>query len=653
MQFASEIKVVSNTNEITIIVKHFISLISLLLLISCGTIIPQQQQYKTHTVAQGETVYQIAQKYGVTEKAILNLNPEAENGIYPNTVLKIPREPSIFDNADIYFKEHKVAPSETLYGIAKEYDVTEATIKKYNKHLNTEQIRAGETIRIPVRKRNGIDLEQQVMDVKSETGEIIHVVEAKETLSSISRMYHVSVVDIKNLNPEIGDVLPQGIVLLIPRVPDASKEEGFEYYVVQPAEGFFSIKRRFGISKEEIIAHNPLAGDGLQAGMILKIPVEKLDDDEFALSSTVVDLKKYIKNTSTKNIALMLPLRLSRVQEEDSISANTKLLQNDATLQVALDFYRGAVMAAEDVTKLGIPVNLRVYDSEGSAKTVSQIISNNNFKQFDAVIGPVLASEVERAASELQKDKIAVFSPLTNRITWGYDNLFQTLPTNEELANLMYDYIKKESEDKNVIFITDLDIINKKYTKIRNIIPGVITVTPTEKGFLYINEIEPFLSKEQTNWIVLESEDPLLVSNVVGMLNGIAREYDMQLLTTDKNSAYDYHDVSNRHLARLKFTFPSINKSSNLNEDTAFIKEYKERYQIEPNRYVVRGYDLTFDVLLRLSSDKTIYKAAEEPYLTEYIENKFQYVSKSKDSYRNKSGYIVQLDEDLNLIVQE
>src|SRR5699024_2836803 len=263
-----------------------------------------------------------------------------------------------------------------------------------------------------------------------------------------------------------------------------SKEDGFEYYEVQPAEGFFSIQRRFGLTKEEIIAHNPLAGDGLKAGMILKIPVEGLNEDGPLIKSTIVDLREHIKNKSKKNIALMLPLRLSRVQNVDSLASNTRLLQNDVTLQVALDFYRGAIMATEDATNLGIPVKLQVFDTEGSPNKVSQIISSNNFKQFDAVIGPVLASEVERAARDLQRDEVAVFSPLTNRTSWDYRNLFQTLPTEEELVNLMYNYIDKESKGKNVIFVTDLNSQSSKYNKIQKMVPGITIVTPTEKGFL-------------------------------------------------------------------------------------------------------------------------------------------------------------------------
>src|SRR5699024_10126866 len=210
-----------------------------------------------------------------------------------------------FDNADVYFKEHKVAPKETLYGIAKEYGVSEALIKKYNKHLHTEQIRSGETIRIPIKKRNGAwDAEDGVQDLNGEPreGAVIHVVAAKETLSSISRKYNVSVDELRSLNPEIGDVLPEGSVLLIPSEQEISKEDGFEYYEVQPAEGFFSIQRRFGLTKEEIIAHNPLAGDGLKAGMILKIPVEGLNEDGLLIKSTIVDLREHIKNKSKKNI---------------------------------------------------------------------------------------------------------------------------------------------------------------------------------------------------------------------------------------------------------------------------------------------------------------------------------------------------------------
>lgn len=644
------------------IVKQFLYLLSFILFISCGTIMPQQSQYRTHLVAQGETVYSIAQQYGVSQEIILDLNPEARNGIYPNTTLKVPRETSIFDNADIHFKEHKVEAGQTLYSIAKEFQVSEDVIKRFNKHLYSEPIRAGEVIRIPVKIRDGFWVDEDEIHSDSEatiSGITTHTVKSKETLSSIAREYDTSVDEIQKLNPTLDNILSEGTILLIPNKAASkklAKEEGFIYYEVEQAEGFFRIQQRFGLTKEEIIKYNPLAGDGLKKGMVLKIPIDNPEDkieEEVILENTLVDLKEHMTHLSTKKIALMLPLRLTRVQDQDSIEANSKLLQKDATLRVALDFYRGAVLAAEEATKLGLPVTLQVFDTEGSPNKVSQIISTHNFKEYDAVIGPVLAPEVERAARDLQKDNIAVFSPLTNRVSNNYRNLFQTLPTSEMLEKKMYDYIEKNATSKNVIFITDLNASHAKYRNIRALAANMTTITPTEKGFLYLNEVQPFLSKEHQNWVILESQDPLLVSNVVGMLNGVAKDYDMQLMTTDKNSAYEYHDVSNRHLARLKFTFPSINKNSILEEDSDFVTQYEKKYNAIPNRYVIRGYDLTLDVLLRLASDKNIYKASDKGYYTEYIENKFQYSVQPRASYKNHSGYIVQFTSDLNLKVLE
>ncbi|MBS7321395.1 MAG: LysM peptidoglycan-binding domain-containing protein, partial [Myroides sp.] len=45
---------------------------------------------KTHVVARGETVTQIAKKYQTTNNVLFLLNPEAVNGISENQVLKIP-----------------------------------------------------------------------------------------------------------------------------------------------------------------------------------------------------------------------------------------------------------------------------------------------------------------------------------------------------------------------------------------------------------------------------------------------------------------------------------------------------------------------------------------------------------------------------------
>ena len=57
--------------------------------VSCGAF-AQQEQYKTHYVEQGETVYSIAKKYNISEETIYTLNPSVRNGINSNAILIIP-----------------------------------------------------------------------------------------------------------------------------------------------------------------------------------------------------------------------------------------------------------------------------------------------------------------------------------------------------------------------------------------------------------------------------------------------------------------------------------------------------------------------------------------------------------------------------------
>ena len=127
----------------------------LLFFVVLTTAAAAQTSYKSHNVKQGETVFSIAKQYGVTEEAIYRLNPDARKGIQENNILIIPAQ----DNQQNYseqvvdFTRHRVKRKETLFSIAQKYGVTVEDIKKYNKQLYSEQLRKGDRIMIPVLTR--------------------------------------------------------------------------------------------------------------------------------------------------------------------------------------------------------------------------------------------------------------------------------------------------------------------------------------------------------------------------------------------------------------------------------------------------------------------------------------------------------------------
>lgn len=194
-----------------------------------------QEKLKKHTVNKGETISEIAKKYNVKPSAIYELNPDAVNGIKLKTVLLIPTNSqkskassttTITDNQTV--KNHEVLPKETLYGIAKQYNLAIEDLYKNNPNLEKEGLKIGQSIKIPQgdiekntvakpvvveapkgSKKNN-QKEEVVLTPKGDekketlTQEIQYEVLPKESLYSISKKYGISLTDLQKANPELG-----------------------------------------------------------------------------------------------------------------------------------------------------------------------------------------------------------------------------------------------------------------------------------------------------------------------------------------------------------------------------------------------------------------------------------------------------------------
>jgi len=95
-----------------------------------------------------------------------------------------------------------------------------------------------------------------------------------------------------------------------------------------------------------------------------------------------------------------------------------------------------------------------------------------------------------------------------------------------------------------------------------------------------------------------------------------------------------------------------MNKEFDESTTNSFISKYKKKYGITPNSYAVRGFDLTMDVLLRLSSSENLYESAKLESETKYTENKFLYKKKMFGGYYNNAVYIIKYN-DLKIVEAE
>tara|TARA_R100000935_G_C2839107_1_gene169980 strand:+ start:1610 stop:3625 length:2016 start_codon:yes stop_codon:yes gene_type:complete len=649
------------------------------------------QAYQYHTVAAGETVYSISKKYDISQETLLKLNPEAKDGLQVDAKLVIPMSLEKSESSVkkvVSFNSHKVQKKETLYSLSKQYGVSVEDIKKYNKQLYSKELQNGETVQIPVFVIDESTPEKVIIAEKKERpapGKVIieernsevtnskpssqigktreHIIIPKETKYGIARKYGMTVKELEALNPRVG-VLQPGIMLKVGTnvldQPVIITDDAFEFYEVQPQETMYSLTRRFQVAEDSLIALNPALKDGLKWGMILKVPTKdskgnKLEEvvdlgekPMFTSEVSKMDLSKNLKNFDTKNIVLMLPYGLNKINN-DSISNAREVIGKDRVLRISLDFYSGALMAIDRAKELGISTNLRVYDTQNNSGKVSQTIASNDFRNVDAVIGPLLQATSEEAASSLVDLKVPVISPMTNRELKALPNLYQSRPSDDMLREAMIVYLQKNSQGKNVIIVADGSSSAIK-SKLTSALPSARILNPSSNNITE-GSLASVLDKSRENWVILESESIALLGSATSALNRLARNNRITLFTTYKNNIFESDAVVNEHLGELRFHFPSEYKEFDETVTDNFIEAYKSKFGYIPNKYTVRGYDLTLDVLLRLAAMGSIEESVKANIITEYVENKFLYKPKTNGGFYNDAIYIMQYNKDLTLSV--
>ena len=608
------------------------------------------QNYKEHKVKAGETIESIAKQYLVTPFDIYALNPDAKTKFQTNSVLIIPLSKVKNEAVDeasrelIGYKTHKVKRKETLFGLAKKYSVTEDEIKKANRFLYSENLKKGNKIKIP-KYRTVIYKKSYNNTLKTYT------VLPQEGKWRIAYKFGITVAELEGLNPLMKAVIQPGETLNVPNIADDQEKpttDTHNYYEVLPKEGFYRLKVKLGLTQEQLEALNPeIKVVGLKEGMVLKIPAEITSAGTFDNIATT-SLNTTITNFKTKRIALMLPYRLDKI-DTDSIEETKEMIKNNALLSAVLDLHVGVTMALDSAKQLGISTNLKVFDTRYGISTIRDILDENDFSDYDAVIGPIKADCFDRVASALKNDKIPVIAAMTMPKE-VYENVFQTIPESKLLRQAMLDFVKADSTKTKVVVIADQghrsrsELLKKEFPTAK-----LIYSRKNKKGedgfYLYPQDLENVFSAGKTI-VFLETKSNSLASSVISMLNALSVDKtEIVLVTLDKNKAFEGKNIDNNDLSNLKFHYASVNKDFDETKSNSFVNSYKKVYGVSPNKYVARGFDITLDLLLRLALKDNLYEAAGNDIETEYVENKFRYNKSLFGGYVNEAVYILKYDE--------
>ena len=611
----------------------------------------------THKVEKGETIVQIALKYNVTPYDIYKLNPDAQAGLKPNSVLLIPKKNSAATTSpakpNSQARTHKVEPKETLFGIEKKYGVSDEALKKANPDLEKLGLQIGQVLVIPSNSGSKIV-------VPTPEKPVYHEVFPKETKFSIAKKYGITIEELEKRNPEIIPNLPIGYQLLIKgtapktdkvaavepkkETPKVAPAINYVDYEVKPKETLFSLSKMSGLSQDELLKLNPVLANGVEIGMMVKVP---------STASMTPESKKTYSSLSNKNgsntrkkLVLLLPFNISKI-EGDTLNSTATRLKKDKFLNMTLDFYSGVLMAIDSAKTLGIAVDVNIFDSQETknSSNVSSINQENNLETADAIIGPFYQSNVEKLAELLGKNNVPVISPLSKDQGNALPNLYQTIPTSETLRTAMFDYMR--TKGGNIIAVVD-----KKKESVRQYIrenhKDVQFAPLQDNGSLSVEGLKGLFVKDRINYVVLETANTVMIKWTMSTMMGAMANYKVQLVILEPNETLDTDEISFENLTKLKLMYPSVSRENETPEALIFEKEYRKKNKIFPSNFATRGFDVTFDTMMRLSQDKT-YQETADSFATEQVDNKFEYYKKEGGGYANKGIYILNYETDLTI----
>ncbi len=615
------------------------------------------QDYRSHQITEGETLTDIAKKYNVTPFDLEALNKNILDSLYTGVKLVIPETkyhiaPVISETKTyVNFLMHKVKKRQTLFGIAQQYDVLQEDIKKLNPHLYSKPLQKKERIKIPV-----YEITTNTETLKNTLKH--YTVLAQEGKWRVAYKHGISVKQLEKMNPGMGKELKVNQIINVPNIDEIKEQTvdaNFDYYTVANQETFYGLERKMGLTKMDLEALNPiLKNTGLKSGMILKVPKNKIT--QFNQPNKTIKLSNYIKNYSAKKIALLMPYRLDKIKL-DSAFINRHIKPYNSFTNKVLDFHSGALIALDSIKELGISTQLDVFDTKLLKDNITSIIENK-FDDYDAVIGPLTQDNFDHASFLLERSNTPIISPLFPVKTYR-NNVFQSITDHKILIDAITNYVDSMPVKTNKIIISDSNhafssaALKTKYPDARE-----ITAIEWKKGkkidaFFVLPYTISSKIKPGINIVFLETNNTGLVSNILSDLAGRIdkqRGIKIILMTTNKKSAFDKNYTN---LASLNFHYPSVNKSLNLQTNKSFIKAYKTKFNTTPNKYVIRGYDLMYDTLLRLAytNDTLLESSTLTTLQTEYIENKFNYAPHpSGKGFTNLGVYIMKYDKNLNIV---
>ena len=615
---------------------------------------------QTHTVVKGDNPYNISKKYGISLDELYQKNPKVKDGklalgevlVVGKTAGTTKTAVSKSTAASAQLGKIVLQPKQTIYGITKQYQISEAELRRLNPELDS-RMKIGDEVVLPLENIKKFGTAQTVVakpvevkttpvveEVKKEVkaaSDDLYTIEEKDNYYKLTRKFNLTQKELFALNPGLEEKgLKPGEVIKIKGATTATANEkiteekleaskpantysttatadDYVTYTVQSGDTVFGILNKFGVSLDDLISLNPSLSQGLKTGMVLKI--KKLDAG-------------YVKKSGDAlNVVLMLPFGFDT---------------NDSKFRtLALDFLSGAKLAIERNVAKGQKLDIKVIDA-GNEASFKNSLTQINADNTDLIIGPFFKSSVLQVLDYVKSTKIPVVAPFANSDDlYQYDNLI-LIETNEMVyADRIVKETKDVYSDQKIYIVADEDQTKAKYLKtnlekeLKN--PTVIIVNSAAD----IQADKNMMTGQSAPVIAILANDKDAVAEAFGnRMIALSQE-----ASGIKAFSMYYAPIFEKKVDELSQVSLVYLMDRKIDTEGHFEKEilaaYKQKYCKTPPKYSVIGFDIVNDMLSRENKKGEIFKQMTK--VQTQLATKFEFEKTKSGAYVNKGYRVVRL----------
>lgn len=564
----------------------------------------------------------------------------------------------------VYFVE----PGNTVYAVSRMFSVEPEVVLKANPGA-ADGLQVGQEILIPVAR---IDKRQARRSNLSLSGQyILHEVGKKETMFSISRQYGVDLATLMELNPVQAERLHTGDTLRIPATRSTSVEEtllqpaendSFMVHQVQKGETVYSLSKQYGIPQDSLSRANAGFPEGLQTGRYIVIPKYK----ESYLAAVEADIRRKVDSTlklptetpETYNMAMMLPFELEYNDSLDRSLASGNQLY--ILTEVALEYYRGSMLALDSLKKMGLNANVYVYDVGDDLVKARDVTRRPEMSDMHLVFGPMHKSSLG-VVSEVSRDRqMYLVSPnsFSSKVFEDNPYLLRAQASDQTLMRYLANYVAIQHGDDNVWMVNstlaedwpERRDFKKYYNEAVGNYPNAFSdsLRSFTKDALTDGSIAERLKKDVPNILVVPSDDLAFVSSFLTQLSRLSEtEYDIRVYGMENWLEYDNIEAAYKNRFHLRLAVPSFVDYED-EQVNAFLRAYRERYNTDPSYfdYGFMGYDLMMFFGQALLKGGLRFPAYFDQLETDGVMGHYRFgKSMSGQEYENKAVYIIEYDD--------